>query len=84
MEGTIKWYNPKNGFGFIAGDDGGDYFVHFTAIPQGVKVYPEDKVSFDAIETEKGKQAQNIQKIGEATPKEKSPQTTAIKTPKKE
>ncbi len=69
MEGTIKWYNPKNGYGFIAGEDGGDYFVHFTAIPQGLKIYPDDKVSFDAVETEKGKQAQNVQKIGEAAPK---------------
>lgn len=66
MEGKIKWYNPKNGYGFIAGEDGGDYFVHFTAIPQGVKVYPDDRVSFDAVDTEKGKQAQNVQKIADA------------------
>lgn len=70
MEGTIKWYNPKNGYGFIAGEDGGDYFVHFTAIPQGLKIYPDDKVTFDGIETEKGKQAQNVQKIGDAPKKE--------------
>ena len=70
MEGKIKWYNPKNGYGFIAGEDGADYFVHFTAIPQGVKIYPNDVVSFDAVDTEKGKQAQNIQKIGEAEPED--------------
>ena len=69
MEGTIKWYNPKNGYGFIAGEDGEDYFVHFTAVPQGIKIYPDDQVSFEAVETDKGKQAQNVQKIGEAVPK---------------
>ncbi|MAG60703.1 hypothetical protein CL619_02845 [archaeon] len=84
MEGTIKWYNPKNGYGFIAGEDSGDYFVHFTAIPQGLKIYPEDKVSFDPIETEKGKQAQNVQKIGEAAPKSESTEETKEEEVKEE
>ena len=31
--GTIKWYNPQKGFGFIAPEDGGkDVFVHATAL----------------------------------------------------
>lgn len=81
MEGTIKWYNPKNGYGFIAGEDGGDYFVHFTAIPQGIKVYPDDKVTFDPVETEKGKQAQNVQKIGEAAPQKAKEEKTEEEAP---
>lgn len=30
--GTVKWYSDKRGFGFIAGDDGEDYFVHYQNI----------------------------------------------------
>merc|ERR1719281_1057689 len=30
--GTVKWFNPEKGFGFIASEDGSDCFVHFSAI----------------------------------------------------
>jgi len=60
MKGTVKWFNIKKGFGFINGEDGKDYFAHFSAIPQGVTLRDDDAVTFDAAETEKGLQAQNI------------------------
>jgi CspA family cold shock protein len=61
MEGTVKWYNFKKGYGFIEGEDGEDYFVHFTAVPKGVSLRENDKVSFEPTENEKGKQASNVQ-----------------------
>ena len=63
MEGTIKWFNGQKGFGFINGEDGKDYFVHFSAIPEDVRLNEVDKVTFDVVETEKGVQAQNVQLV---------------------
>ena len=59
MEGTVKWYNLKKGYGFIKGDDEQDYFVHFSAL-DGAMLRENDKVSFDAVDTERGKQAQKV------------------------
>ena len=59
MEGTVKWYNLKKGYGFIKGEDEQDYFVHFSALG-GAMLRENDKVSFDAADTDRGKQAQNV------------------------
>lgn len=32
MKGNVKWFDPRKGFGFIVGEDGNDYFVHFSNI----------------------------------------------------
>jgi len=68
MEGTVKWYQYKKEFGFISGDDGADYFVHKSALADGVKSLREgDKVSFEAVDTQKGKQAQNVKLLQKAS-----------------
>ncbi|MDE3016411.1 MAG: cold-shock protein [Pseudomonadota bacterium] len=57
--GTVKWFNPIKGFGFIAPSDGSrDVFVHISALERaGISSLNEgQKVSYD-IATEKGKQA---------------------------
>ncbi len=61
MEGTVKFFNRKKGFGFIHGEDEKDYFVHFTALPKGVFLRDGDRVSFDAVEGDRGLKAQNVQ-----------------------
>ncbi len=60
MEGTVKWFNPHKAYGFIAGDDGNDYFVHLKGLGRGVLIREKDRVSFEAVETDRGKQAQNV------------------------
>ena len=63
MEGTVKWYNFKKGYGFVEGEDGTDYFVHYSALDQGTFLRENDKVEFEPADSEKGKQAQNVKLI---------------------
>ena len=60
MEGEVKWFNTRKGFGFIKGDDGEDYFVHHSALGQGVFLRENDRVSFETVQTDKGKQAKDV------------------------
>jgi len=51
--GTVKWFNPDKGYGFIQPDDGGkDVFVHATALERaGMRGLAEgQKVAFDTAE----------------------------------
>lgn len=62
-EGTVKWFNPDKGFGFIAPESGGqDLFVHYSAIQmQGFKTLEEgQRVSFEVVEGQKGPQASDV------------------------
>lgn len=62
--GTVKWFNDKKGFGFIQRDEGGDIFVHHTAITMpGFRTLNEgERVVFEIEEGEKGPAAKNVQK----------------------
>jgi CspA family cold shock protein len=56
-QGTVKWFNPQKGFGFIQPEDGGsDVFVHVSAVESaGMRGLDEgQKISYE-ITSEKGK-----------------------------
>lgn len=65
VEGTIKWFNSKKGFGFIEQETGDDVFVHFSAIEMpGFKTLSEGEcVQFEVEENDKGLSAKKVLKI---------------------
>ena len=62
LKGTVKWFNTEKGYGFIAGDDGRDAFVHWSSITgTGFRNLVEgQRVGFDTEDAEKGPQAMNV------------------------
>lgn len=62
QKGTVKWFDPVKGYGFIAGDDGKDAFVHQSNIlMKGFRVMEVgQRVSYQAESTEKGNKAINV------------------------
>lgn len=64
--GTVKWFNPEKGYGFITPDEGGkDLFVHYSAIQaDGFKTLNEgQRVEFEVTQGQKGPQAVNVRPL---------------------
>jgi len=67
MKGVVKWFNDSRGYGFAEGEDGTDYFVHFTEIQSGdsFKSLKEgDEVEFTGSMGAKGKAAMKVYIVG--------------------
>jgi CspA family cold shock protein len=64
-EGTVKWFNESKGYGFIEKDEGGDVFVHFSAIAEdGFRTLTEgQRVQFYEEQGAKGPQATNVKPL---------------------
>ena len=65
MTGKVKWFNAEKGYGFIEREDGGDVFVHFSAIQcDGFKTQEEGQaVQFDVVQGNRGEQAANVVRL---------------------
>ena len=60
MKGKVKFFNPEKRFGFITGEDGKEYFVHQSALKEGVNIKDEDAVTFDVEQGDRGPKAANV------------------------
>ncbi len=65
MKGTVKFFNTNKGFGFIAAEDGKEYFVHQEGLQEGVRIQDNDPVTFDVEEGDRGPKAVNVSKSEE-------------------
>ncbi len=63
VKGTVKFFNPNKGFGFITGDDGKDYYIHESGLKEGVTIKTEDRVSFKIVQGYKNPKAEEVEKI---------------------
>ncbi len=74
VQGTVKWFDSRKGYGFITSEDEQDVFVHYSEIEaegsnEFKTLYENDKVEFEITEGQKGPQASGV-KIVERAPRE--------------
>jgi CspA family cold shock protein len=65
IEGVVKWFDPRKGFGFVIGPEGQDIFVHFSVIQgDGFRVLKDgSRVNYDAQQGEKGWKASRAARV---------------------
>ena len=64
-KGTIKWFDPSKGYGFLERDKGGDLFNHFASVAEKDRksLKENTRVSYTVINSVKGPQANEIRVI---------------------
>ena len=62
MKGKVKFFNDKKGFGFIAGEDGKEYFVHMSGLVGEIRIKEGDSVTFEVEQGDKGPKAVKVSK----------------------
>lgn len=84
IDGEVKWFDPRKGFGFIVGPEGQDIFVHYTVIEgDGFRALKDgSKVNYDAEKSDKGWRATRVVRVGD-DPEVVVPRRTYSRTPRR-
>ena len=68
IDGTVKWYDKKKGYGFVTADHGQDVFVHYTnLLEKGSVLNDGEAVTFDIVDGEKGPRADKVARKANTT-----------------
>lgn len=81
MQGTVKWFDSKKGYGFIVGPEGKDVFVHFSVIDgEGFRSLRDgEQVEYDYREGDKGLLANNVRRLN-VEPQPEAPRPAVRRT----
>ena len=60
INGIVKTWDQIKGWGFIEGDDGGEYFLHISKVRSGQSIIQNSRVKFDTSEGQRGAEAHNV------------------------
>jgi CspA family cold shock protein len=59
-KGKVKWYNDAKGYGFIETENGDDVFVHRSGLLETHIIQPDQEVTFEIKQGEKGLMAVDV------------------------